>query len=290
MKPMISPEVHASSLVGRASSNSASAVGAAQQAALQLPTARAVSGARRPARALLSLGALLATLVLSSRPARAIDTKKTFNQRCTACHTFGKGVKVGPDLKGVTARRQRPWLLKFIRSSQGVIKNGDPVASELFQRFKQQRMPDWTDLSPQDINAILDWLAADGPEQKEPDERDAELATAADLARARALFDGAAPLASGGLACASCHAVREGSSRRGGTLGPELTDAYVKYRDRALTLFLKRPCTPRQPEMDAARYLTPDESFALKGYLRQVAMAAAPAGASPLTDAKRGSK
>ena len=31
-----------------------------------------------------------------------------FTTRCTACHTFGKGVKVGPDLKGVTERRQRP--------------------------------------------------------------------------------------------------------------------------------------------------------------------------------------
>jgi protein SCO1/2 len=50
--------------------------------------------------------------------AHATDAKKIFNQRCTACHTFGKGVKVGPDLKGVTARRQRPWLLKFVRSSQ----------------------------------------------------------------------------------------------------------------------------------------------------------------------------
>jgi cytochrome c2 len=27
------------------------------------------------------------------------DAKKIFNQRCTACHTYGKGVKVGPDLK-----------------------------------------------------------------------------------------------------------------------------------------------------------------------------------------------
>jgi protein SCO1/2 len=57
-------------------------------------------------------------VLLPARAAHAIDAKKVFNQRCTACHTFGKGVKVGPDLKGVTARRQRPWLLKFVRSSQ----------------------------------------------------------------------------------------------------------------------------------------------------------------------------
>jgi len=227
---------------------------------------------------LLTIGVLL----FAGRPARAADAKKIFNSRCTACHTFGHGVKVGPDLKGVTARRQRPWLVTFIRGSSRVIKAGDPVATELFKRFKEQRMPDWSDLPPETVNAILDWFAADGPEQKEPDERDAELATAADVALARALFDGAAPLASGGLACAACHSVREGDARRGGSLGPELTEAYLKYRDRAMTTFFKRPCTPREPELGAARYLTPEESFALKGYLRQLALAAAPFAAYPL--------
>jgi mono/diheme cytochrome c family protein len=214
---------------------------------------------------------ILAVVVLAG-DAFAADPKKTFNQRCTACHSFGKGVKVGPDLKGVTARRQRPWLLKFIRSSQTVIASGDPTAKDLFRQFGKQRMPDWVDLSPAEINALLDWLAADGPEQKEPDEQDAALATAAHVDRARALFDGKAKLASGGVACSACHSLRDGA-RRGGTLGPDLTHAYAKYRDRALTLYLKRPCSPRQPEMSARRYLTPEEAFAIKGYLRQVALA-----------------
>jgi hypothetical protein len=49
----------------------------------------------------------------------------TFNGRCSACHTYGNGIKVGPDLKGVTERRKRDWLLKFIHASSGVIKSGD---------------------------------------------------------------------------------------------------------------------------------------------------------------------
>src|SRR4029078_8781376 len=122
--------------------------------------------------------AAFAAVGLPARAAHAIDAKKVFNQRCTACHTFGKGVKVGPDLKGVTTRRQRPCLLKSVRSSQRVIAAGDPTATELFRTFKQQRMPDWSDLSPQDVNTILDWLAADGPEQKPDDARDADVARA----------------------------------------------------------------------------------------------------------------
>jgi cytochrome c2 len=245
---------------------------------LRRPSTGAATGRRAVVVACLATIGLL----VFAPPAHATDPKKVFNSRCTACHTFGHGIKVGPDLKGVTGRRQRPWLLTFIRSSQRVIRSGDPIATELYARFKQQRMPDWSDLSAEAVNEILDWFAADGPEQKEPDERDAELATAADVARARALFDGQRPLASGGLACAACHSVREANRRRGGTLGPDLTDAYLKYRDRALTMFLKRPCTAREPELSAARYLTPEEAFAFKGYLRQLAIAASPFAAYPL--------
>ena len=111
---------------------------------------------------------------------------------------------------------------------------------------------------------------------------------AADLARARALFDGRVALASGGLACGACHSVRDHDRRTGGTLGPDLTDTYLKYRDRALTLLLRHPCTPRQPELSSGRYLEPEEAFALKAYLREVAVAASPFASYPITEAKRG--
>jgi mono/diheme cytochrome c family protein len=225
----------------------------------------------------LSFGALFSTMIVvvaaSGSPAPAADAteaKKIFNQRCTACHSYGKGVKVGPDLKGVNDRRKRPWLLSFIRSSQGVIKAGDPIAKQLFQQFKQQRMPDWTDLSEPQINAILDWFAANGPEQKEPDERNAAVATPEDLDRARGLFTGRARLANGGLACGSCHTIRGAQSSGAASLGPDLTASYQRYQDRAMTLFLKRPCFQRAPE--GGDYLTPQESFALKAYMRQASL------------------
>ncbi|HEX9254002.1 MAG TPA: c-type cytochrome, partial [Candidatus Angelobacter sp.] len=66
------------------------------------------------------------------------EAAATFNKRCTACHTFGKGVKVGPDLKGVTERRKRDWLVKFIHASSTVINSGDATAVSLFAEFKKQ--------------------------------------------------------------------------------------------------------------------------------------------------------
>src|SRR5215471_19349274 len=131
-----------------------------------------------------------------------------FGKRCTACHTYGKGIKVGPDLKGATERRKHDWLLKFIHSSSTVIKSGDPIATNLFAQFKQQRMPDWTDLSEKQINDILDYLAIGGPDIKPDDERNAELASPSEIERGRRLFSGGESLRYGAQACVTCHSVQ----------------------------------------------------------------------------------
>src|SRR5207248_10881061 len=134
-------------------------------------------------------------------PATASQVGAVFRSRCTGCHTFGQGVKVGPGLKGVTARRQRPWLISFIRSSSQLISRRDPTAVSLYRQFRQERMPDWADLSPQQIEAILDYFAADGPAQKAPDDRHASTATAGEIEMGRWLFQGKIRLNSGTQAC-----------------------------------------------------------------------------------------
>jgi mono/diheme cytochrome c family protein len=208
----------------------------------------------------------------SAHGADTAEAASIFNQRCTACHTFGNGIKVGPDLKNVNERHERPWLLRFIRGSSIVIASGDPAATALFAKFNQTRMPDWSDLSEDQVNAILDWFAADGPEhQQPPEERSAKFATPADIEGGRAIFRGTARLASGGLPCATCHAVSDGASSMGGTLGPDLSTTYPRYQDKFLTTFLRHPCFRRSPDSSAGQYLAPEEIFALKAYLRNVA-------------------
>jgi cytochrome c2 len=198
------------------------------------------------------------------------EAKVIFKKRCMACHTYGKGIKVGPDLKGVTDRRKRDWLLKFIASSSSVIRSGDVTATKLFRDFKQERMPDWSDLSPEQITGILNYLAMDGPLQKEPDERDATSATSAEIRAGRELFHGETPLQYGGLACNTCHTIA-GPGPSDGHLGPDLTKVYWKYRDKALTDFLKHPCFAREPELSGQDYLAPQEAFDLKAYMAKAA-------------------
>jgi mono/diheme cytochrome c family protein len=193
-----------------------------------------------------------------------------FNGRCTACHTYGKGVKVGPDLKGVNERRKRDWLIKFVHASSVVIKSGDPTATALFAQFKQQRMPDWVDLSDKQIGDILDYLAVGGPDIKPADERDAATATPAETENGRKLFYGETRIKYGSQACITCHRV-QGAGLRGGSLGPDLTRAYERYQDLSLTQFLRHPCFGWQIQSTPGHYLTAKESFALKAFLRTLA-------------------
>jgi len=168
-----------------------------------------------------------------------------------------KGVKVGPDLKGVTERRQRPWIIKFVQSSSKVIAAGDPIATGLFEQFKQQRMPDWIDLSDAQVNGILDWLAVNGPDQQDPDAKAADLATVAEIDAGRQLFHGAREMSHGGIACAGCHSIREGGGASGGVLAHDLTSSYSQFQDGAMTQFLKHPCFLRFPESNLPAFLAP---------------------------------
>jgi len=190
-----------------------------------------------------------------------------FSARCSGCHTFGKGDKVGPDLKGVTARRARSWLIDWIRSSGGMIKSADPTARDLYKKYRGQRMPDF-DLPVEQVVALIDYFASGGPETDARDQvRDAATATDAELRLGEQLFVGGIALASGATACISCHTVASRGAL-GGTLGPDLTQAYTKYLDRGLYQYLLRTCLPRSPHTNGRKPLTQAESLALRAFLR----------------------
>jgi len=213
------------------------------------------------------LCAVLAWLV--SWPAAA-DPATTFARKCSSCHTFGRGIFVGPDLMGVTERRSRAWLSAWIPSSETLIKAGDAAANELFTKFKSQRMPDQT-LSAVEIAALIEYLAAGGPEaDARRKARRADTATSAEIEMGRVLFTGQRAFANGGVSCSSCHRLG-GNLRAGGTLGPDLGDAYGRYQDKGLSAVLARGCFPRAApatRTPTPAVLTDDELFALKAYMR----------------------
>ena len=222
------------------------------------------------ARAGLCAATGLFVVLCSSVAFGAQEPAAVFAKKCSGCHTFGHGDRVGPDLKGVTDRRSRAWLLAWIRSSQRLVTERDRTALTLFEKFKRERMPDQP-LTDQEIGALLDYFAVGGPLAANAGRaRHAETAGAAEIALGRDVFFGDRPARSGGASCASCHSLQADRAPRGGTFGADLTHVYSRFQDAALSDFLRRPCFPRAfPNQDAAP-LTDEEAFAVKAFLFKV--------------------
>jgi Leucine-rich repeat (LRR) protein len=86
-----------------------------------------------------------------------------FENICAMCHTIGDGILVGPDLKYVTSRRDRDWLISFITSPEQIIVQEDPIAIQLVEEFDGMIMPTFG-LSEQEVEAALMYIELDTPQ------------------------------------------------------------------------------------------------------------------------------
>ena len=82
-----------------------------------------------------------------------------FQSRCSVCHSIGNGDKIGPDLAGVTKRRERSWVARYLMNPDKMRAEGDPIALELAKKYQTARMPDQK-LGGADLTQILAYLEA----------------------------------------------------------------------------------------------------------------------------------
>ncbi|MBW2277073.1 MAG: cytochrome c, partial [Deltaproteobacteria bacterium] len=111
-------------------------------------------------KALLGIASLSLLLVLTAcggsggeMSADAKAGEEVFKRNCTACHTVGSGDRIGPDLQGVSQRRDRDWLVSWLDDPVGMGKN-DPVGQELLAQWNNVPMSD-SNLSPEEINQVI---------------------------------------------------------------------------------------------------------------------------------------
>jgi protein SCO1/2 len=71
----------------------------------------------------------------------------------------GKGDKLGPDLAGVTDRRERAWLARYIQEPDAVLASGDPIANALHDKYKKIGMPNLR-LGSSDVADLMSFLAS----------------------------------------------------------------------------------------------------------------------------------
>ena len=80
-----------------------------------------------------------------------------FVKACASCHTIGQGDHVGPDLQGVTSRRDRAWLSRFLQAPNVMRAKKDPIAVALSAKFPGVLMPN-LGLSEPDVEDLLAYL------------------------------------------------------------------------------------------------------------------------------------
>lgn len=93
--------------------------------------------------------------------AQAPDGEKLFKDNCTQCHTTGTNKIIGPGLFGISERQDKPWLHKWIKNSQALVKAGDPYSVKIFEEHGKIVMPN-QNLNDAEIDAVLAYIDAEG--------------------------------------------------------------------------------------------------------------------------------
>lgn len=210
-------------------------------------------------------------------PAQADDGSAIFASKCAACHTIGKGKTVGPDLKGITTTEDPAFLAKWIESPSALIKAGDPTATRLVKQYPVQ-MPD-LGLSSSEVTDVLAYIAkqSGSPSNAKGAAPAAAPLPPGDAAAGRELFVGGAAFKNGGPPCMSCHSISGIGALGGGTLGPDLTNAYKDLGgDAGLASFLSSAPTPTMSAVWTRQPMTPQEIANLTAFIKEGAVAERP--------------
>ncbi len=190
--------------------------------------------------------------------------EQLFKQKCTACHTVGGGKLIGPDLANVHIRRTEEWIIKFVHSSQSVIKSGDTTAVAVFNQHNKVVMPD-QDLNNNQIKSIIDYVAANSPDANNPNQKtltqifNFASITAADIEKGKNIFEGLTKLTNGGPACISCHNINNQVMFNGGLLAKDLTTAFSRLSAAGVDGILRNPPFPAMVNAFGSTPLTDHE-------------------------------
>ena len=90
--------------------------------------------------------------------------EELFRSRCSSCHTIGveeaaktKLRPIGPDLLGVTWKRDRTWLTRWMKEPNKMLAEKEPLATALFAEYNKVAMPNMG-LNDKDIQDLFGYI------------------------------------------------------------------------------------------------------------------------------------
>ena len=104
----------------------------------------------------LALLTAVMSLGLVQNSIAAETGEQVFQKKCAGCHTIGGGKLVGPDLAGVTSRREEDWLFRQIQQPDTLIAEKDPIALQLLQEYNMPMVP--LGLEDSEVAAVISYL------------------------------------------------------------------------------------------------------------------------------------
>lgn len=223
------------------------------------------------------LVSLIGLIIFCSHWGMGQDGAAIFKQTCVVCHKLGQRL-IGPDLLGVNEKRSEEWLLKFIRSSQTMIKSGDPDAVAIFNEYNQIVMNDQSFLSDDEIRAVLFYIKEETSSlgvkaQSEEKTEEVEIIpieyTVEDIQSGLQLFSGKKSLVHGGPSCISCHHINNNQLLSGGVFAKDLTNVYGRMGDTGLAGILSAPPFPAMATAYMNYALDSAEIVQLTAFLKQ---------------------
>ena len=193
--------------------------------------------------------------------AAAADGAALFEAKCAVCHSVGGGPKLGPDLKGVVAKRGKEGAILAI---------ADPAKAGL-----PPSLPN-LGLTRPEAEAISVYLEGkeSGP-GKEAGAPSAQAAPAAephpaDIQRGQDLYEGRIRFANGGPSCNACHHVTNDALLGGGVLASELTLVFSRLGQQGLDAMLASAPFPVMQVAYEGKTINPEEVRALASFFQHV--------------------
>jgi mono/diheme cytochrome c family protein len=220
----------------------------------------------RQCRRLIGAALTAAFCAVSATVSLAQDGKALFDAKCAVCHNIGGGPKVGPDLKGIVAKRGNDGTVALVL---------DPAKAGLKSTMPNLGVP------RKDAEAIVAYLdqmqgaagtaaaskeTASAPAAKEP----AAQGTPAEIQLGGDLFEGKVRFANGGPSCNACHHVASDAHLGGGVLAAELTLVFSRIGKQGLSDMIAGNPFPVMQAAYAGKAFSDKEINALVGFLQQV--------------------